>query len=51
MAKAANHKGMSARQACRAMSHKHVKGQKRTPFAQCVVAAAQLKREQREQQS
>lgn len=35
---------------CRGQSKKHVKGEKGTPFSRCVVAANQLRREQRRQQ-
>ena len=33
-------------QACQGMSRKHVKGEKGTPFSQCVVAAAKLQKTQ-----
>ncbi len=37
---------MTARQACKDMSKKHVKGEKGTPFSRCVVAAAKLRKTQ-----
>jgi hypothetical protein len=43
MAKVANDDSVSPRQACKALSHKHVKGEKGTPFSRCVTAAAKLK--------
>lgn len=33
---------------CRGFSKKHVAGQKGTPFARCVVAAAQVKKAQQQ---
>jgi hypothetical protein len=45
MAKLAKGTTDSPRQACKAMSKKHVKGEKGTPFSRCVVAGAQLLKE------
>jgi hypothetical protein len=43
MAKAANDDRVTARQACKGMSKKHVEGEKGTPFSRCVKAAARLR--------
>ena len=34
--------------ACKALSKKHVAGQKGTPYSRCVVAAAQLHKQQQD---
>jgi hypothetical protein len=44
MAKAANDDSVTPREACKALSRKHVKGEKGTPFSRCVTAAAKLKK-------
>jgi hypothetical protein len=49
MAKAAKSESTSPREACKAMSKKHVKGEKQTPFSKCVSAAAKLKNDQEEE--
>jgi hypothetical protein len=41
--------GLSPGRACKDESRKHVKGQKRTPFAECVVAAAKLRRHEHQE--
>ena len=47
MAKLATGAADSPRQACKALSKKHVEGEKGTPFSRCVVQGAKLLREQR----
>jgi hypothetical protein len=42
MAKLAKGTTDSPREACKALSKKHVKGEKGTPFSRCVVAGAKL---------
>lgn len=46
MAKAAKNERLTARQACKSLSKKHVKGEKGTPFSRCVSAAAKLRDQQ-----
>jgi hypothetical protein len=46
MAKAAHNEKLTPKQACKEMSHKHVKGEKGTPFSRCVSAAAKLRRQE-----
>ena len=50
MAKAANNESKTAKQACKGLSKKHVKGEKGTEFSRCVKAAAQLKRDQKREE-
>ena len=45
MAKAAHSDKTSPKEACKAMSKKHVKGEKGTRYSRCVVGAAQLKKD------
>jgi hypothetical protein len=47
MAKLATGATDSPREACKALSKKHVEGEKGTPFSRCVVQGAKLLREQR----
>jgi hypothetical protein len=49
MAKAANSERKTAKQACKGLSKKHVKGEKGTEFSRCVKAAAQLRRDQQQE--
>ena len=50
MAKLANDKSDSPREACKGLSKKHVAGQKGTPFSRCVVAGAKLLHDQDDDQ-
>jgi hypothetical protein len=45
MAQADKHEHMPPGRACKAFSKKHVKGQKGTPFSQCVKKVAQMRKE------
>ena len=38
-------KGEKPKKACKGLSKKHVKGEKGTPYSRCVVAAAQAKKD------
>jgi hypothetical protein len=49
MAKLATGATDSPREACKALSKKHVDGEKGTPFSRCVVQGAKLLREQKAQ--
>ena len=46
---AAKSEAKAAKQACKGLSRKHVKGEKGTPFSRCVKAAAQARKAEREQ--
>ena len=46
MAKAANDDSLTAREACKSLSRKRVKGEKGTPFSRCRVGVGQLRKEQ-----
>ncbi len=50
MARAANHDNMAPGRVCKDESRKHVKGEKGTPFSRCVKAAAELQRDQHQQE-
>jgi hypothetical protein len=51
MAKLANGSSTNAKGACATEVKKHVKGQKGTPYSDCVSAAAKLRRSQNAQNS
>jgi hypothetical protein len=46
MAKAAHNDSVTAREACAALSKKHTKGEKGTPFSRCRVGVAQMRKDQ-----
>jgi hypothetical protein len=46
MAKAAHDDSVTAREACKALSKKHTKGEKGTPYSRCRVGVAQMRKDQ-----
>ena len=46
LAKADKSDTTTAREACKALSKKHVAGSKGTPFSKCVVGVAQMRKSQ-----